>query len=90
WVESLRAQIEPYLSFEGENAATMVNNLDWTAGMSALDFLRDIGKNFRVGTMVKKEIVAKRLNSDEGISYTEFSYQVLQGNDFLELHRRHG
>lgn len=68
----------------------MVNNLDWTAGMSALDFLRDIGKNFRVGTMVKKEIVAKRLNSDEGISYTEFSYQVLQGNDFLELHRRHG
>ena len=90
WVESLRAQIEPYLSFEGENAATMVNNLDWTAGMSALDFLRDVGKNFRVGTMVKKEIVAKRLNSDEGISYTEFSYQVLQGNDFLELHRRHG
>ena len=58
--------------------------------MSALDFLRDVGKNFRVGTMVKKEIVAKRLNSDEGISYTEFSYQVLQGNDFLELHRRHG
>ena len=90
WVESLRAQIEPYLSFEGENAATMVNNLDWTAGMSALDFLRDVGKNFRVGTMVKKEIVAKRLNSDEGISYTEFSYQVLQGNDYLELYRRHG
>lgn len=90
WVESLREQIQPYLSFEGENAATMVNNLDWTAGMSALDFLREVGKNFRVGTMMKKEIVAKRLNSEEGISYTEFSYQVLQGNDFLELHRRHG
>ncbi|MDY6055648.1 tyrosine--tRNA ligase [Micrococcus sp.] len=90
WVESLRAQIEPYLSFEGENAARMVNNLDWTAQLSALDFLREIGKNFRVGTMVKKEIVAKRLNSEEGISYTEFSYQVLQGNDFLELYRRHG
>ena len=90
WVESLRAQIEPYLSFEGDGAARMVNNLDWTAQMSALDFLREVGKNFRVGTMVKKEIVAKRLHSEEGISYTEFSYQVLQGNDFLELYRRHG
>ncbi|MFF5021764.1 tyrosine--tRNA ligase [Micrococcus luteus] len=90
WVDSLREQIRPYLSFEGENAATMVNNLDWTAQMSALDFLREVGKNFRVGTMVKKEIVAKRLHSDEGISYTEFSYQVLQGNDYLELFRRHG
>ncbi len=90
WVDSLREQIRPYLSFEGENAATMVDNLDWTAQMSALDFLREVGKNFRVGTMVKKEIVAKRLHSEEGISYTEFSYQVLQGNDFLELFRRHG
>ena len=90
WVDSLREQIRPYLSFTGENAATMVNNLDWTAEMSALDFLREVGKNFRVGTMVKKEIVAKRLHSEEGISYTEFSYQVLQGNDFLELFRRHG
>ena len=68
----------------------MVNNLDWTAQLSALDFLREIGKNFRVGTMVRKEIVASRLNSEEGISYTEFSYQVLQGNDYLELYRRHG
>ncbi|WP_434084372.1 tyrosine--tRNA ligase [Micrococcus porci] len=90
WVESLRAQIEPYLAFEGDNGARMVNNLDWTASMSALDFLREVGKNFRVGTMVKKEIVAKRLHSEEGISYTEFSYQVLQGNDFLELYRQHG
>lgn len=90
WVESLRSQIEKFLSFEGENAARMVNNLEWTSQMSAIDFLREVGKNFRVGTMVKKEIVAKRLNSEEGISYTEFSYQVLQGNDFLELNRRYG
>ncbi|KTR31113.1 tyrosine--tRNA ligase, partial [Rothia kristinae] len=90
WVESLRGQIQRFLSFEGDNAARMVNNLDWTAGLSALDFLRDIGKSFRVGTMIKKEIVAKRLNSEEGISYTEFSYQILQGMDFLELYRQYG
>lgn len=89
WVTSLREQIEHYLSFEGENGATMVNNLDWTGGLSALDFLRDIGKHYRVGTMIGKEIVASRLESDEGISYTEFSYQVLQGMDFMELYRRH-
>lgn len=90
WVSSLRGQIERFLSFEGENAARMVNNLDWTGQMSALEFLREIGKNFRVGTMIKKEIVAKRLESDEGISYTEFSYQILQGMDYLELYRRYG
>ena len=90
WVGYLRGQIERFLSFEGDNAARMVNNLDWTAPMSALDFLRDIGKYYRVGTMIKKETVAKRLNSDEGISYTEFSYQVLQGMDFLNLYREHG
>lgn len=89
WVSRLRGQIERFLSFEGENGAQMVNNLDWTSELSAIDFLREIGKNFRVGTMIKKEIVAKRLNSEEGISYTEFSYQILQGNDFLELNRRH-
>ncbi|MFW0170631.1 tyrosine--tRNA ligase [Rothia sp. P4278] len=89
WVERLRSQIARFLSFEGENAASMVNNLEWTSQLSAIDFLREIGKNFRVGTMIKKEIVAKRLNSDEGISYTEFSYQILQGNDFLELNRRY-
>lgn len=89
WVESLREQIQHYLSFEGDNAATMVNNLDWTGQLNALDFLRDVGKHFRVGTMIRKEIVASRLESDEGISYTEFSYQVLQGMDFLELYRRH-
>jgi tyrosyl-tRNA synthetase len=90
WVERVRAQIEPYLSFEGTNAAAMVNNLDWTAGLSAIEFLRDIGKHFRVNRMITKEAVARRLNSEEGISYTEFSYQILQGMDFLQLYRRHG
>lgn len=90
WVASLQEQVSNYLSFEGENAVRLVNNLDWTRDVSALDFLRDIGKYFRVGTMIKKEIVAARLNSDEGISYTEFSYQVLQGFDFLELNRQYG
>jgi tyrosyl-tRNA synthetase len=90
WVGYLRGQIERFLSFEGDNAARMVNNLDWTAQLSALDFLREVGKHFRVGTMVKKETVAKRLHSEEGISYTEFSYQVLQGMDFLNLYRDYG
>ncbi|MGV9453209.1 tyrosine--tRNA ligase [Streptomyces sp. NPDC003635] len=90
WVTRLRAQIEPFLSFEGANAAVMVNNLDWTAGLSAIEFLRDIGKHFRVNKMLTKESVARRLQSEEGISYTEFSYQLLQGMDFLELYRRHG
>ena len=90
WVAKLQAQVSRFLSNEGENAVRLVNNLDWTAQLSALDFLRDVGKYFRVGTMVKKEIVAARLNSDEGISYTEFSYQVLQGYDYLELYRQYG
>jgi tyrosyl-tRNA synthetase len=90
WVETIRAQIAPYLSFEGDNAAVLVNNLDWTAPMSAIDFLRDIGKHFRVNKMITKEAVSARLHSEQGISYTEFSYQLLQGLDFLELHRRHG
>ncbi|MDI6944580.1 MULTISPECIES: tyrosine--tRNA ligase [Microbacterium] len=89
WVAQLRAQIERFLSFDGENAARMVNNLDWTAPMSAIDFLRDIGKHYRVGTMIKKDAVTARLNSEAGISYTEFSYQILQGMDFLELYRRY-
>lgn len=90
WVGNLRAQVERYLSFEGDNAARMVNNLDWTAPMSAIDFLREIGKYYRVGTMLKKDAVAARLNSEAGISYTEFSYQILQGMDYLELHRQYG
>ena len=80
------SQVERFLSFEGDNAARMVNNLDWTAPMSAIDFLRDIGKHYRVGTMLKKDAVSARLNSDEGISYTEFSYQILQGLDYRELY----
>ncbi|MEJ6556126.1 tyrosine--tRNA ligase [Microbacterium esteraromaticum] len=87
WVQRLRSQVERFLSFEGDNAARIVNNLDWTAPMSAIDFLREIGKHYRVGTMLKKDAVAARLNSDAGISYTEFSYQILQGMDFLELFR---
>src|SRR5699024_9938331 len=90
WVESLRGQISRFLDLEGEYAVTMVNNLDWIGEISALDFLRDMGKHFRMGTMLAKDTVARRLQSDEGISYTEFSYQVLQGIDYLELHRRHG
>jgi tyrosyl-tRNA synthetase len=89
WVGRLRAQVERYLSFEGDNAARIVNNLDWTAPLSAIDFLREIGKHYRVGTMLKKDAVAARLNSDEGISYTEFSYQILQGLDYLELYRQY-
>src|SRR5919201_184413 len=85
WVERVRRQIEPFLSFEGGNAAVMVNNLDWTAELSAIDFLRDIGKHFRVNKMIAKDAVSARLHSDTGINYTEFSYQILQGMDFLEL-----
>ena len=90
WVGYLQAQVSNFLSFEGENAARLVNNLDWTAPMSAIEFLRDVGKHFRVGTMIKKDAVSARLNSDAGISYTEFSYQILQGMDFRELHRTYG
>ena len=90
WVTRIQHQVSRYLSDDGANAVRIVNNLDWTAELSAIDFLRDIGKNFRVGAMLSKEAVSKRLNSDAGISYTEFSYQVLQANDFLELFRREG
>jgi len=88
WVDRARSQVEPFLDFDGPNAARMVNNLDWTAQLSAIDFLRDIGKHFPVNRMVSRESVAARL--DAGISYTEFSYQILQAMDFLELHRRFG
>lgn len=90
WVRRLRSQIEPFLTFEGPNAAIMVNNLDWTASLSAIEFLRDIGKHFRVNKMLTKDSIARRLESDEGISYTEFSYQLLQSMDFVELYRRYG
>jgi tyrosyl-tRNA synthetase len=90
WVDLLRAQVERFLDFDGEHPARMVNNLDWTAPMSAIDFLRDVGKHFRVNRMLAKEAVSARLGSEAGISFTEFSYQILQGMDFLELHRRYG
>lgn len=90
WVGRFQRQIEPLLDFEGPAAARMVNNLDWTAPLSAIDFLREVGKHFRVNRMLAKEAVSARLNSDAGISYTEFSYQILQGMDFLELYRRFG
>lgn len=90
WVESLKEQISRFLDFEGENAALMVNNLEWTSELSAIDLLRDLGKFFRMGTMLSKDAVARRLSSKEGISYTEFSYQILQANDYLELYRRYG
>lgn len=90
WVGYLQQQVSRFLSADGPNAVRLVNNLDWTAGLSAIDFLRDVGKFYRVGSMLKKDAVAARLNSDAGISYTEFSYQILQGFDFLELYRLYG
>jgi tyrosyl-tRNA synthetase len=90
WVGYLGAQISKFLDFSGKNPARLVNNLDWTQPLSAIDFLREIGKHFRVGTMLKKDAVSARLNSEAGISYTEFSYQVLQALDFLELYRQYG
>jgi tyrosyl-tRNA synthetase len=90
WVGRIQQQARAFLDFDGPNAAVMVNNLDWTAPLSAIDFLRDIGKYFRVNSMLRKDAVAARLASEQGISYTEFSYQILQGLDFLELFRAHG
>jgi tyrosyl-tRNA synthetase len=90
WVGYLQHQVSKFLSFDGVNAARLVNNLDWTSQISALDFLRDIGKHYRIGTMLKKDAVSARLNSDEGISYTEFSYQILQGLDFRQLYLDYG
>lgn len=90
WAERLKNQIGKLLETQGPNAAHFVSNYDWTAQMSVIDFLRDVGKNFRLGSMLAKDTVARRLNSDEGISFTEFSYQVLQGNDFLHLYDEYG
>jgi tyrosyl-tRNA synthetase len=90
WVERIRTQVEHYVDFDGSFAARMVNNLDWTAELSTIGFLRDFGKHFRMGRMLAKETVSARLNSDEGLSFTEFSYQILQGMDYLELYRRYG
>lgn len=91
WVDKIRDQVKPFLKFDGANPATMANNYDWFGGMNCLEFLRDIGKHFSVNAMIKKESVQQRLvREDQGISYTEFSYSLLQGYDFAELYKRHG
>ncbi|MDB6062143.1 MAG: tyrosine--tRNA ligase [Verrucomicrobiaceae bacterium] len=92
WVDKLKAQVERFVDFDSSAAgALVVNNLDWMGQFSALDFLRDVGKHFSVNTMIHKESVRQRLDRDgEGISFTEFSYMLLQSYDFAELNRRHG
>ena len=90
WVQKIRGEVSRFLDFDcGENSATIVSNLEWTEPMSVLEFLRDIGKHFSVNRMLERESVKARLEGG-GISYTEFSYQLLQGMDFLELYRRYG
>src|SRR4051812_9354132 len=88
WTDRVRRQVEPYMGFEGPNAATIVNNYDWTASLSTIDFLRDVGKHFPVNRMLARDVVKSRLEA--GISYTEFSYVLLQSMDFLNLYRDHG
>lgn len=88
WTERVRAQVSRFVTFEGANAATTVNNYDWTASLSTIDFLRDIGKHFPVNRMLARDTVKRRLES--GISYTEFSYVLLQSMDYLNLFREHG
>jgi tyrosyl-tRNA synthetase len=90
WTQRLKQQIERFIDFDsGSNGASLVNNLDWMAPMSALDFLREVGKHFSVNTMINKESVRQRIEREgEGISYTEFSYMLLQSYDFAELNRR--
>jgi tyrosyl-tRNA synthetase len=88
WSDTLREQVSRFWSFEGDNAATVVNNYEWTASLTTIEFLRDIGKHFPVNRMLGREVVRSRLEA--GISYTEFSYVLLQAMDYLELFRRHG
>ncbi len=88
WVDRIRSQVGRFVDFDGPAAAVMVNNLDWTRQISVLDFLRDVGKHFPVNRMLARDVVARRLEA--GISYTEFSYVLLQSMDYRELHRRHG
>ncbi|MFI5427844.1 tyrosine--tRNA ligase [Aeromicrobium sp. UC242_57] len=88
WVERIGSQVSRFVDFDGPNGAALVNNLDWTANLSTIDFLRDIGKHFPVNRMLARDVVSSRLET--GISYTEFSYVLLQSMDYLELYRRHG
>ncbi|MEO1528742.1 MAG: tyrosine--tRNA ligase [Planctomycetota bacterium] len=89
-VAGVEAQMRRFLSFEGDNAALLLNNFEWMKGYSYLEFLRDVGKNFPVGAMMGKESVRARLSSEAGLSYTEFSYMLLQAYDFVHLCREHG
>ena len=90
WSERIRGQLERFVDFDDSASGAIVeNNLNWTSKLSAIDFLRDIGKYFSVNVMLDRETIRRRLDSD-GISYTEFSYMLLQANDYVELHRRHG
>ena len=90
WVKALRTQVEPFLDFDGENGAVMSNNLEWTENLDVISFLRDIGKHFSVNQMIQRDSVRQRLErADQGISYTEFSYMLLQGMDYLELAKRY-
>lgn len=90
WAGRIGGQLERFVDFgDGPTAAIIENNLDWTASMSAVDFLRDLGKHFSVNTMLDRDTIRRRLDGD-GISYTEFSYMLLQANDYVELYRRHG
>jgi tyrosyl-tRNA synthetase len=88
WVQRIRDQLSPFVTYTGDNAAVMVNNLEWTGPMSVVEFLRDVGKHFPVSKMLARDVVKNRLET--GISYTEFSYQLLQAHDFFQLHERHG
>ena len=89
WVEEMTAQVSKFVDLEGPNSALVVDNYSWTSGLDVLSFLRDIGKHFSVNRMLDREAVAARLAGD-GISFTEFSYQLLQSYDYVELHRRYG
>lgn len=90
WVQKIQAQVEGLVSFEGNNAAVIENNLDWTADMDVISFLRDIGKYFSINAMIARDSVKTRLDrEDQGISYTEFSYMLLQAMDYAELAERH-
>jgi tyrosyl-tRNA synthetase len=90
WAARLRGQLERYFDFEGATAARLVDNLEWTAGLSTIDFLRDVGKHFSVNRMLDRDAVARRLDSSSGLSFTEFSYVLLQAHDYLQLFRRYG
>ena len=90
WVERIRSQVEGLIDFEGNNAAVMTNNLDWTQALSVIDFLRDVGKHFSVNAMIQRDSVRTRIERDgEGISFTEFSYVLLQAMDYAELAKRY-